>query len=120
MGLILRASPASRPALDLGPTVAQALIGFAEPKQAGAGHWGCPRPDGSIRLLSRGLAAGERRLEIASAALIALPASRIFGAALGALIIAAAILTVLRHRDYQHLLPLSVFVSLIALAAISS
>lgn len=59
-------------------------------------------------------------LEIASAALIALPAGWIFGVALGALIIAAAILTVLRHRDYQHLPPLSVFVSLIALAAISS
>jgi len=59
-------------------------------------------------------------LEIVTAALIALPATRIVGAALGAAIIAAAILTVLRHRDYQHLPPLSVFVSLIAVVAISS
>jgi uncharacterized membrane protein YphA (DoxX/SURF4 family) len=59
-------------------------------------------------------------LEISSAALIALPASRIFGVVLGAVIIAAAIFTVLRHRDYAHLPPLSVFVSLIALATISS
>ncbi|GAA3108772.1 DoxX family protein [Rhizobium viscosum] len=59
-------------------------------------------------------------LEIAAAALLALPATRIWGAVLAATIIAAAILTVLRHRDYQHLPPLSVFVSLIAVWAISS
>ena len=56
-------------------------------------------------------------LEIASAALIALPASRIIGLALGAVIIAAAIVTVLRHRDLKHLVPLGVFVALIALTA---
>lgn len=56
-------------------------------------------------------------LEIISAVLIALPASRIVGLALGALIIAAAVLTVLRHRDFVHLAPLGVFVALIALAA---
>src|SRR5215468_7179622 len=55
-------------------------------------------------------------LEIMSAALIALPASRIVGLTLGAVIIAAAVLTVLRHRDFSHLVPLSVFVALIALA----
>ena len=54
-------------------------------------------------------------LEIVSAALIALPATRIVGLALGAVIIAAAVLTVLRHRDFSHLAPLSVFVALIAL-----
>ncbi len=59
-------------------------------------------------------------LEISSAALIALPASRIFGLTLAAVVIAAAIFTVLRHRDTQHLPPLSVFVTLIALATISS
>ncbi|HEY1941091.1 MAG TPA: DoxX family protein [Roseiarcus sp.] len=55
-------------------------------------------------------------LEIMSATLIALPATRIVGLALGAVIIAAAVVTVLRHRDLSHLAPLSVFVALIALA----
>ena len=55
-------------------------------------------------------------LEILSAVLIALPASRIVGLALGAVIVAAAVLTVLRHRDFSHLAPLGVFVALIALA----
>jgi len=55
-------------------------------------------------------------LEMASAVLIALPASRIVGLALGAVIIAAAVMTVLRHRDLSHLVPLGVFVALIALA----
>jgi DoxX-like family len=55
-------------------------------------------------------------LEIISAVLIALPAGRIVGLALGAVIIAAAVMTVLRHRDLSHLVPLSVFVVLIALA----
>ena len=59
-------------------------------------------------------------LEIMSAVLIALPVSRIVGLALGAVIIAAAVLTVLRHRDFSHLVPLSVFVALIALAQTSS
>jgi hypothetical protein len=58
-------------------------------------------------------------LEILSTALIALPASRIVGLTLGAAIIAAAVLTVLRHRDFLHLVPLSVFAGLIALAATS-
>src|SRR6516165_9917360 len=55
-------------------------------------------------------------LEIMSAVLIALPVSRIVGLALGAVIIATAVLTVLRHRDFSHLVPLSVFVALIAFA----
>ena len=55
-------------------------------------------------------------LEMMSAVLIALPVSRIVGLALGAVIIAAAVLTVLRHRDLSRLVPLSVFVALIALA----
>jgi hypothetical protein len=59
-------------------------------------------------------------LEMVSAVLIALPASRIVGLALGAVIIAAAVITVLRHRDYSHLVPLGVFVALIALAGILS
>ena len=56
-------------------------------------------------------------LEIVSAVLLARPASRVAGLLLGGLIIAAAIVTVLRHRDFAHLVPLSVFVALIAFAA---
>jgi DoxX-like protein len=59
-------------------------------------------------------------LEIMTAVLIALPASRTVGLALGVVIIAAAVMTVLRNRDFSHLAPLSVFVAVIALAAISS
>jgi hypothetical protein len=58
-------------------------------------------------------------LEIMSAVLIALPVSRMVGLTLGAVIIAAAVLTVLRHRDFSHLVPLSVFVAVIALAVTS-
>ena len=42
-------------------------------------------------------------VEIMSAVLIALPVSRAVGLALGAIIIAAAVWTVLRHRDFSHL-----------------
>ncbi len=59
-------------------------------------------------------------LEIMSAVLIALPPSRVIGLTLGAIIIAAAVLTVLRHRDVPHLAPLGVFVALIAVAATSA
>lgn len=59
-------------------------------------------------------------LEVASAAMIAFPVSRVAGIVLGAAIVAAALLSVLRHREYSHLAPLSVFVTLIALAAVSS
>lgn len=59
-------------------------------------------------------------LEMMSAVLIALRVSHILGLALGSVIIAAAVLTVLRHRDFSHLVPLSVFVALIALAETSS
>ncbi|WP_213991225.1 DoxX family protein [Sodalis sp. dw_96] len=59
-------------------------------------------------------------LEIMSAVLIALPISRMVGLAMGAVIIAAAVLTVLRHRDFMHLVPLSVFIVVIALTEISS
>jgi uncharacterized membrane protein YphA (DoxX/SURF4 family) len=59
-------------------------------------------------------------LEILSAILIALPLGRDAGLVLGAIIIAVAVLTVLRHREYSELVPLSVFVVLIALAAFLS
>ena len=59
-------------------------------------------------------------LEILCAILIALPLGRDAGLVLGTIIIAAALLTVLRHREYSDLAPPSVFLALIALAALSS
>lgn len=59
-------------------------------------------------------------LEIIDAGLIALPQTRISGLVLGALIIAAAILTLLRHREFPHLAPLGAFALLIAAAMLSS
>ena len=56
-------------------------------------------------------------LEIVIAVLVALPASRTVGLALGAFVIVAAVFTVLRHRDFSHLVPLGVFAALIVLAA---
>ena len=73
-------------------------------------RWGYPR---WWNILTGGL-------EMTSAVLIALPVSRILGLALGAVIIAAGVLTVLRHRDFSHLAPLGVFVALIAFAATST
>ncbi|MGY3691991.1 putative membrane protein YphA (DoxX/SURF4 family) [Bradyrhizobium sp. USDA 3240] len=73
-------------------------------------RWGYPRWWG---ILTGGL-------ELISAALIAIPVSRVPGLVLGAVIIAAAVFTVLRHREFSHLVPLGVFVVLIALAATSS
>jgi uncharacterized membrane protein YphA (DoxX/SURF4 family) len=69
-------------------------------------RWGYPR---WWNILTGGL-------EIMTAVLIALPISRIVGLVLGAAILAPAVLTVLRHRDFSHLVPLSVFVALIALS----
>ena len=57
-------------------------------------------------------------LEILAAVLITLPGSREIGLILGALIVAAAIVSVLRHREYQHLAPLGVFAALLALSEI--
>ena len=59
-------------------------------------------------------------LEIVSAALIALPACRGQGVALGAVIIAAAMATVLRRREFSHAAPLGVFAALLALTATTS
>ena len=77
--------------------------------QSDFARWGYPR---WWNILTGGL-------EIMSAVLIALPVSRIVGLTLGAVIIVAAVFTVLRHRDFSHLVPLSVFVALIALAETS-
>ena len=78
--------------------------------ESGFARWGYPRWWGRLT----------GALEMVSAVLIALPGSRVAGLALGAAIIAAAVLTVLRHREYGHLAPLGVFVAVIALAGISS
>lgn len=56
-------------------------------------------------------------LEVICAGLIAVPASRVAGMALAAVIIAAAVVTVLRHREFSHLAPLGVFTALLVLAA---
>ena len=72
-------------------------------------RWGYPR---AWNLLTGGV-------EIICAGLIALPVTRVPGLALGAVIIAAAVLTVLRHRDFSHLVPLGVFAVVIAVAATS-
>ena len=58
-------------------------------------------------------------LEMATAVMVALPRSREVGLILGALIVAAAVLTVLRHREFRHLVPLGVFAALLAVVAIS-
>lgn len=59
-------------------------------------------------------------VEIMSAALIALPAGRRLGMALGAIIIAAALVTVLRRREFSHAAPLGVFAALLMLATTTS
>ena len=56
-------------------------------------------------------------LEIAAAGLIALPAGRGFGLALGALVLAAAAATVLTRRAFGHLAPIGGFAALLLLAA---
>jgi uncharacterized membrane protein YphA (DoxX/SURF4 family) len=72
-------------------------------------RWGYPRWWGRLTGV----------LEMLAAILIALPASRAAGLILGALIVAAAVLTVLRRREFTHLAPLSAYAALLALAATS-
>ena len=59
-------------------------------------------------------------LEIADAVLIALPGARLVGLVLGATIVVAAILTVVRQRQFRHLIPLAAFVVVLGLAAASA
>lgn len=59
-------------------------------------------------------------LEMAIAVLIALPVTRGAGLILGAVVITAAALTILRHREFSHLAPLGVFAALLLLARLSS
>ncbi|MGY3528970.1 MULTISPECIES: DoxX family protein [Bradyrhizobium] len=56
-------------------------------------------------------------LEISAAILVALPATRTAGLVLCAVILAAAALTVLRHRDFSHLAPIACFAALLVMAS---
>jgi DoxX-like family len=58
--------------------------------------------------------------EFAVAFLIAFPGTRPAGLIIGALIILAAVATVIRKRDFGHLAPLGLFTTLLVLAAASS
>ena len=57
-------------------------------------------------------------LEMATAGLVALPATRGVGLISGVLVIAAAVLTVSRQREFRHLVPLGLFVALLVLAEV--
>ena len=57
-------------------------------------------------------------LEMANTVLIAFPVTRGVGLIFGAVIIAAAVLTLLRHREFSHLAPLGLFVALLVLTEI--
>ena len=59
-------------------------------------------------------------LEMATAILVALPITRAAGLILGAVIIAAAAVTLLRAREFSHLAPVALFVALLAFAALAS
>jgi hypothetical protein len=58
-------------------------------------------------------------LEMASAVLIAVAVTRGLGLLAGAIIIAAAVSTVSRHREFSHLAPLGLFAALLVLTAIT-
>lgn len=59
-------------------------------------------------------------LELATAVLIAVPASRTAGMVLAAIILSAATLTVVRYREYSHLIPIGVFLIVLAAAHATS
>ena len=59
-------------------------------------------------------------LEIVTAALVAFPTTRGIGAVLGVSIVTAAIVTVLRRREFSHMAPLGVFAVLLVLTAATS
>ncbi len=54
-------------------------------------------------------------LEISGALLIALPATRLVGLLLGFAIVLAAVATVVRRREFSHLVPLGIFTVLLGL-----
>jgi len=53
---------------------------------------------------------------LVTALLIALPATRLVGVILGAVIVPVAVVTVVRHRDLSHLAPLGMFAALLVFA----
>ncbi|MBE7220598.1 MAG: DoxX family protein [Caulobacteraceae bacterium] len=53
-------------------------------------------------------------LEMLTAALLAVPATRVVGLTLGSLILVAATASVLRRREFAHLAPLGLFLALTA------
>ncbi|WP_260599941.1 DoxX family protein [Sphingomonas endolithica] len=59
-------------------------------------------------------------IEIVAAALIAFPAGRNIGMAVGAVIITVAVVTILRRREFSHTAPLGIFAALLVLAAATS
>ncbi|MDP9838675.1 membrane-bound metal-dependent hydrolase YbcI (DUF457 family) [Neorhizobium huautlense] len=59
-------------------------------------------------------------LELATAALVALPATQMAGLIVGAVIISVAAATVVRHREFSHLIPIGIFVVGLAALATSS
>lgn len=59
-------------------------------------------------------------LELATAALVAFPATQTAGLFIGAIIMAAAAFTVVRHREFSHLVPIGVFVVGIVAAGVTS
>jgi uncharacterized membrane protein YphA (DoxX/SURF4 family) len=56
-------------------------------------------------------------LEISAAILVAIPATRAAGLVLCAVILAAAALTILRHREFSHLAPIGCFAALLLMAS---
>ena len=54
-------------------------------------------------------------LEVLDAVLIVLPETRLFGLALGAVVMIAATATVIWRREYKHLPPCVVFIALIGI-----
>lgn len=59
-------------------------------------------------------------LELAVAVMIAVPSSRNAGLFLGAAVMVAAAATVMRHREFAHLVPIGVFVALLLLVGVAS
>jgi hypothetical protein len=59
-------------------------------------------------------------LELATAALVASPTTQAAGLVLGAVIMAAAALTVVRHREFSHLVPIGVFAGGLVAAGVTS
>lgn len=58
-------------------------------------------------------------LEAATAALMVFPSTRIYGAILGSLVMASAIATLARHKEYRHaIVPSIVLVACMAVIAI--